>query len=134
MRRYSIMVVAALAAAALAIPAFAGNGKGGGGGNTSASISFASVNGAAATQPTYGSSVSFAVSANVKDPSTLWVTNACSQNGVTVYSQSAGAGSGTASGFTLNWAGGGSAQCIAYVWQFPNAGTWLTSMTYSVSG
>jgi len=80
--------------------------------------------------------VTFAVTANVKerDLYSLWVANKCRQDGVGVYIEAQPVHSGLAGPFTLNWTGGGAAECTAWVWIFPDSGTALSggSMTYSV--
>lgn len=131
-RRRLIYTLVALSFA-IAAPAFA---KGGGGGNASATITFANSGSAASAQPGMGATLGFSVSSNVKSSQQpmLWVTNYCTQNGVTVYAESRGVTDGYSGPFTLTWPGGGAAQCGAYVWLFPNAGTWLGSMSYSATG
>jgi hypothetical protein len=131
-RRKLVYTLVALSFA-IAAPAFA---KGGGGGNASATITFAGSGSAAIAQPSLGSSVGFSVTSNVKPSQQpmLWVTNYCTQNGVTVYAESHGVTNGYSGPFTLSWPGGGAAQCGAYVWLFPNAGSWLGSMSYAASG
>ena len=87
--------------------------------------------------PQVGQSVTFSVSTNAreKDLGSLWVANRCRQNGVPVYQEYHGVQSGTSGPFTLNWPGGGAANCTAYVWFFPDTETPLTGLTseYSVS-
>jgi hypothetical protein len=70
----------------------------------------------------------------------LWVANLCYQNGNLVSAkylpvQNPGP-NGLAGAFSLDWTGGGAAQCMAYVWMFPQSSTPLkgASMNYSVSG
>jgi hypothetical protein len=114
----------------LATPAF---GAKSGGRPGSATIAFATAG--ASIDPTAGSQVSFAVTANVKpaDVYSLWVANVCSQDGVTISTQYAPVQDWTAGPFTLPSAG---AQCNAFVWLFPDAWTPLKggSMTFTVTG
>ncbi len=112
-------------------------GKGGGGHNT-ATITFANPQFAAFAEswPAAGDSVSFAVTANVRDRDLykLWVANKCSQDGVPVYAAYLPLHDGLTDPFTLDWPGGGAADCVAYVWLFPDTETPLSggSMSYSV--
>lgn len=139
---YRIFVLAAvlglLGAALTAGPALAGKGGNGkGGGHNAATIAFATTQTLSAESgPSAGDPVTFAVSANVKkrDFYSLWVANKCSQDGVVVYVQHQPVYSGLAGPFTLNWTGGGAAECTAYVWMFPDSETALSggSMNYSV--
>jgi len=109
----------------------------------SATISFANKTGFAAAAPAAGGGVSFAVNASAVKQSDLyylWVANLCYQNGNLVSAkylavQNPGP-NGLAGEFKLDWAGGGAAQCTAYVWMFPQSSTPLkgASMNYSVSG
>ena len=132
MSRILKFAVAAAACLALAAgPAFAA--KGGGGGNT-ATIRFATTGFAAAAASTgTGGSVSFAVTANVKaaDVPLLWVSNVCSENGVTVSAEYHQVQNWTAGPFATN-----GTSCTAIVTVFPEVWTALKggSMTYAVTG
>jgi hypothetical protein len=107
----------------------------------SAKISFASATDAATAAPKAGGTVSFSVNASAVKQSDLyflWVANLCYQNGNLVYArylpiQNPGS-NGLAGAFSLDWSGGGAAECMAYVWMFPQSSTPLrgASMTYSV--
>jgi hypothetical protein len=107
----------------------------------SATISLAGQSGLAAA-PHAGGTVSFAVSATAVKQSDLyylWVANLCYQNGNLVSAkylpvQNPGP-NGLAGSFSLDWSGGGAAQCTAYVWMFPQSSTPLKGalMTYTVS-
>ncbi len=142
------LFIACVALAIVATPAFAAGGnKGGdkGGGGAQVAISFATESGAhLAASPTRGSEVWFAVDPlRVKDRDLghLWVTNICSQNGAPVSVQDAGVEyeayrQGLAGAFTLastSWADG-AADCVAYVWMWPDGGAPLSGgmLTYSV--
>ena len=125
------------AGAAAVYAAKGGNGNagasgGGGGGGPSASIALIEPARLAAggSWPTVGSSVSFAVSANVKerDLYSLWVANECFQDGVRVYAEYLSVRDGTSGPFTLSWAGE-AASCTAYVWLFPDVGDVLSGGT-----
>jgi hypothetical protein len=112
-------------------------GSGGGAGHNTATIGFATAQALSGEAgPSWGDAVAFAVTANVKerDLYSLWVANVCSQDGVAVHVQAQGVRSGLAGPFTLNWTGGGAAECTAWVWIFPDSGTALSggSMNYSV--
>jgi len=113
---------------------YAARGGNGGGGGPSASIALISPARVAAegSWPALGSSVSFAVSANVKerDLYSLWVTNECFQDGVKVYAEYQPARDGISGPFTLDWAGG-AASCTASVWRFPDIGDVLAGGTTS---
>ena len=121
---------AAFTAVCLAVIAAPALGAKGGAGT--ATIAFANAGSAARTAPAAGSSVSFAVTANVKpsDVYSLWVANICSRDGVTVSAEYHPVQSWTAGPFTA-----AGTSCTAYVWKFPDAWTALKggSMTYSVS-
>ena len=121
---------AAFTAVCLALAAAPAFGAKGGG---SATIAFANTGSAlsATASPTAGSSVSFAVTANVKpsDVYSLWVANVCSRNGVTVSAEYHPVQGWTSGPFIA-----AGTSCKAYVWLFPDAWTALKggSMTYSV--
>jgi len=111
----------------------AGASGGGGGGGQSASITLISpARLAEGSWPTLGSSVSFAVTANVNAHNlySLWVANECFQDGVKVYAEYLAVRDGTSGPFTLAWAGG-AATCTAYVWRFPDVGDVLSGGTTS---
>lgn len=128
--------------AIVAGPAVAG-GKGGG---PVATISFAGSDTARVGAPARGDSVSFAVNplrVKERDLGHLWVTNICRVDGVPILVQDQGVDypsyrQGVAGSFTLDsptWSGG-SANCTAYVWMWPNAASALSgaSMSYTVTG
>lgn len=131
-------MTASLAVLAGALAFFAGPAHAA---KVSATISLAGPSGLIAT-PKAGGSVSFAVSATAVKQSDLyylWVANLCYQNGNLVSAkylpvQNPGP-SGLSGPFSLDWSGGGTAQCTAYVWMFPASSTPLKGalMTYAVS-
>ena len=126
-----ILKLAAFAAVCLALVAAPALGAKGGG-NGTATIAFATSGSVLlAASPAEGSSVSFAVTANVKanDVYSLWVANICSENGVTVSAEYHPVLGWNAGPFTT-----AGTSCTAYVWMFPDAWTPLRggSMTYSV--
>jgi len=132
-----IAVASALMVSILASgSALAARGGNGGGTPHTATIAFATAQALSESGPGAGDSVTFAVTANVKerDLYSLWVANKCSQDGVVVYVQHQPVYSGLAGPFTLNWTGGGAAECTAYVWMFPDSETALrgASMNYFV--
>jgi len=87
------------------------------------------------SNPVYGQAVTFSVSTNARgnDVYGLWVANKCSQGGVAVLVAHQPVQSGKAGPFNLNWPGGGSASCTAYVWFFPDSETPMkgASVTYN---
>ena len=114
-------------AALLAAPAFGAKG------GTTATITFANSGSTLrTTATTAGSSVSFAVTASVRaaDVYSLWVSNVCSVNGVTVSAEYQP---------VLNWTSGPfkaqGTSCKASVVVFPDVWTALKggTMTYAVS-
>ncbi len=126
----------------LAAPGGNGNGKaiglangngddgGNGGGKVSATITIAE------GYPHFGTEVVFAVDASVreKDLAKLAVTAKCYQNGTLVYRETVGVRDGLAGPFTLGptsaWTGG-DAECIAYVWLWPDAVTQLATIEFT---
>lgn len=144
MKKWAMPVAFIALVAVLAGPALAG-GNGGGGQSAVATIAFAGGSGFAATSPTYGSNVAFAVDAlRVKDKDLfkVWVANKCWSGGqlvLTAYQPVTYSSYrvGTSGAFTLSsnaW-GGGAGTCTAYVWIYPDFATAVAggSMTYSVS-
>lgn len=132
-------MAASLAVVAGAIACFAGAAYAA---KVSATISLAGQSSLPAA-PAAGGTVSFAVSATAVKQSDLyylWVANLCYQDGNLVSAkylpvQHPGP-NGLAGSFSLDWPGGGAAQCTAYVWMFPQSSTPLkgATMTYSVGG
>jgi len=133
----ALAVMVSILASGSALAARGGNGEGAG--RNTATITFATTQTALADSadsgPSRGDAVTFAVTANLKerDLYRLWVANKCSQDGVVVYVQHQPVYSELAGPFTLNWTGGGAAECTAYVWMFPDSETALSggSMNYS---
>jgi hypothetical protein len=129
-RIFGLAAFAAVCLALVAAPAFGAKG----GGSGTATITFAKSGSTARTSGAVaaGSSVSFAVTANVKpaDVYSLWVANICSKNGVTVSAEYHPVQSWTAGPFVT-----AGTSCTAYVWKFPDTATPLKggSMTYAVS-
>lgn len=131
----ALAVMVSILASGSALAARAGNG--GGASHNTATIAFATAQTMSAESgPSAGDPVTFAVTASVKerDLYRLWAANKCSQDGVVVYVQHQPVYSGLVGPFTLNWTGGGAAECTAYVWMFPDSETALSggSMNYSV--
>jgi hypothetical protein len=125
------------AGAAAVYAAKGGNGNAGangGGGGPSASIALIEPARLTAegSWPMVGNSVSFAVSANVKerDLYSLWVANECFQDGVKIYAEYQPARDGVSGPFTLDWTNG-AASCTASVWRFPDIGDVLAGGTTS---
>ena len=118
-RRHILVALAIAVVAVAATPAFAGKG-GGSGGRASASIAFADATRLASTGARPGDSLSFAVTANLResDMANLWVGNTCSRNGELVYAEYHPVQSGTAGPFTLTGSTAGTS-CRAWVWIFP---------------
>jgi hypothetical protein len=127
-------VIVSILASGSALAARGGNG--GGAGHNTATIAFATAQALSESGPSWGDTVTFAVTANVKerDLNSLWVANKCRQDGVAVYFEHQPVHFGLAGPFTLNSTGGRAAECTAYVWIFPDSGTALSggSMNYSV--
>ena len=140
-----LLIVSAIVSvvAIVAGPAIA-SGRGGGG--SVATISFAATDAGRVGAPARGDSVSFAVNplrVKERDLGHLWVTTICRVNGVPILVQDGGVDypsyrQGIAGSFTLDsptWTGG-SADCTAFVWMWPNAASALSgaSIAFTVSG
>jgi hypothetical protein len=143
MRRLLVAAIALVVLATLAGPAAATRG---GGGRVMATISFASPDVRVAGYVLApGESVTFAVDpVGVKDRGLymLWVANTCTQDGVTTYAEYKPVSYtsyrvGQSGPFTLSSVGwtDSAANCVAYVWEFPNTHTPLSgaTLTYEVS-
>ncbi len=144
------LLIACTALAILVTPAYAARGNGGGekgGGGSQVAIAFANESGTrvASGSPARGSDVWFTVDPlRVKDRDLghLWVTNVCTQNGTPVLVQDVGVEyaayrQGLAGAFTLSstsWTDG-AADCVAYVWMWPDGGAPLSGgmLHYSVA-
>jgi hypothetical protein len=143
---FARIIFSGAAVMALAITVFttgdalAGKGGNGGGGNYTGTITFAAPattfpqSTDAEAWPSWGDSVTFAVTANVRegDLYNLWTVNRCSQNGVTVSLAFAPVDDGLAGPVGLEWPGGGAAECTAHVETFEGKPVRGASMTYAV--